>query len=73
MEGGRVSHSWCMVVVSHGYGGLDGGGGWYACGTKPRGLWLHVGRCLSSFRVQGDDIRSHRLPGTHLWVGSSRY
>ena len=37
VEGGRVSHSWCMVVVSHGYGGLgggrDGGGGWYACGT----------------------------------------
>ena len=31
-----------MYVVSHGYGGLcggrDGGGGWYACGTKPRGF-----------------------------------
>ena len=29
-----------MCVVSHGYGCLgdvrDGGGGWYACGTKPR-------------------------------------
>ena len=25
MEGGRVSHSWCMGVVSHGYGGLGGG------------------------------------------------
>ena len=27
-----------MCVVSHGYGGLDGGrdggGGWYGCGTK---------------------------------------
>ena len=32
VEGGRVSHSWCMSVVSHGYGGLvggiDGAGGW---------------------------------------------
>ena len=41
-EGGRVSHSLCLCVVSHGYGGLgggrDGGGGWYACRTKPRGL-----------------------------------
>ena len=31
-----------MGVVSHGYGGLgggmDGGGGWYACGTKPMGF-----------------------------------
>ena len=39
VEGGRVNHSWCMCVVSHGYGGLsgdkDGGGGWYVCGTKP--------------------------------------
>ena len=30
-EGGRVSHSWCMCVVSHGYGecgvGWDRGGG----------------------------------------------
>ena len=26
VEGGRVSHSWCMCVVNHGYGGL--GGGW---------------------------------------------
>ena len=32
-----------MCVISHEYGGLgggrDGGGGWYACGTKPRGLF----------------------------------
>ena len=39
VEGGRVSRSWCMGIVSDGYGGLggsmDGGGGWYACGTKP--------------------------------------
>ena len=42
VEGGRVSHSWCMCVVSDSYGrlggGRDGGGGWHACGTKPRGL-----------------------------------
>ena len=42
VERGRVSHSWCMGVASHGCGGLDegrdGGGGSYACGTKPRGL-----------------------------------
>ena len=24
VEGGRVSHSWCMCVVSHGYGWLGG-------------------------------------------------
>ena len=42
VKGGRVSHSWCMCVISHGYGGFGGGRGggvgWYACGTKPRGL-----------------------------------
>ena len=42
MEGGRVIHSWCMGVVSHSCGGLgggmDGGGGSYANGTKPGGL-----------------------------------
>ena len=30
VEGGRVSHSWCMCVVGHGCGGLGvgrGGGG----------------------------------------------
>ena len=42
MEGRRVCHRWCLCVVSHGYGGFgegrDGGGGWYACRSKPRGL-----------------------------------
>ena len=32
MEGGQITQSLCMGVVSHGYGGLggdrDGGGGW---------------------------------------------
>ena len=39
VEGELVSESRCMCVVGHGYcgmtGGRDGGGGWYACGTKP--------------------------------------
>ena len=39
MEGGQVSHRWCMCVISHGYGGfgayMDGDVGWYACRTKP--------------------------------------
>ena len=42
VEGVRISHSWYMCVVSHSHGRLggfkDGGGGWYACGTKPMGL-----------------------------------
>ena len=25
IEGGQLIHSWCMCVVSHGYGGLGGG------------------------------------------------
>ena len=41
VEGGQVSYSWCMCAVSHGCGGLgvgrDGGGGWYACRSKPEG------------------------------------
>ena len=42
VEGGHDSRIWCMCVVSNGYGGFgggrDGGGRWYACRTKPRGL-----------------------------------
>ena len=42
VKGGRVNHSWCMSVVRHGncgFGGdRNGGGGWYACGTKPKML-----------------------------------
>ena len=40
MECGRVCHSWCICVDSHGYGGFgggsDGGGGWYARLIKPK-------------------------------------
>ena len=54
VEGGHVSHSWCVGVVSHRYDGLGGGmngcGGWYACRTKPGGL-SHVSRCQSTYRV----------------------
>ena len=46
VEGGQFCHSWCMCVVGHGkswFGwGRDGGGRWYACGTKSGG----VGRML---------------------------
>ena len=42
VEDGRDSHCWCMCVVSDGYGrlggGCDGGGGWFACRTKTKGL-----------------------------------
>ena len=35
LEGGRVSHSWCMRVVGHGYVGL----GWILCmRDKVRGV-----------------------------------
>ena len=40
VEEGRVSDSSCMCVDGHGNCGLggcrDGGGGWYACRTKPK-------------------------------------
>ena len=53
VEGGRVSHNW---YIYHGYGGLggdgDGGGGWYACGTKPGGSIVE--RCQSTSQVRGD-------------------
>ena len=32
VKGGRVSHSWCMCVVSYGYGGF--GGGWDGSGGE---------------------------------------
>ena len=54
-EGRQVSHTWCMCVDSHGYGGLGGGraggGGWYACGTKPGGV------------VKCREMLEHLVPG----------
>ena len=59
VEGGRVSHSWCMWAVGTVNGrlgeGRDGGGEWYACGPKPRG-WSHVGRSRSTSWVRGDTL-----------------
>ena len=73
VEGGQVSHIWCIGVVSHGYGGLgggrDGGGGWYACRTKLGG-WSHVCRCRSTSRVRGDALMTPDR--TVIQVRSSR-
>ena len=55
LHGGRVSHSWCMCVVGHGYGWFDGGDGWYTCVTKP-GVLSHVGGLQNPFPVRGDTL-----------------
>ena len=38
----RVSYSWCIFVVSHGYGGVgggrNGGGGRFVCGSQSWGI-----------------------------------
>ena len=48
-----------MCVVSHDYsgfgGGRDGGGGLYACGTKPTDC-PNVGRCQSTSQVRSDTL-----------------
>ena len=47
MKGGRVRHSGCMSVVSHGYGGFGGGRMEVADGMhagQRQGYWSHVGR-----------------------------
>ena len=64
-------------VVCHDYGGLgdgrDGGGGWYACGTKPWGL-VTCREMVEHFPSARyiDDIQSHRRSDAQLWVWSSR-
>ena len=49
-----------MCVVGHGYGGLgggrDGGGGWYACGTKTGWVVCMSGDVRALPKVQGYDI-----------------
>ena len=65
VEGRRISHSWCMCVIS---GGLDGGGGMIA----PQEGWSHVGRCRNTSPVRcrdPDDARSHRILGAQLMAG----
>ena len=86
MEGGRVNHSKCMCVVSHGYyglgGGRDGGGGLHACGTKP---WVACQEmpehflCVSDILMTPDhtaiQVRSSGLGragiGRSFWKGLS--
>ena len=51
MKGGRVSHSRCMCLASHGYGGLEAGrkadvDGMHA--GQSDGGWSHVLRCRST-------------------------
>ena len=57
VEGVRVSHSWSICVVNHGYSGLDGDmdgyGGWHVCGTKPRAL-VECREMPDQFRMPGD-------------------
>ena len=53
VEGGRVSHSGCMCVVSNGYGGLGGGRDDMHAGQS-QGGWSNVGRCWSTSRVRDD-------------------
>ena len=53
-------------------GGINGGGGWYACGTKSWGGGLVTCREMPEYfqsaRWYTVDTRSHRLPGAQLWV-----
>ena len=66
-----------MCVVSRGcgglHGGMDGGGGWYACGRKPWGL-VACREMPAHFLITKsyqDDTRSHRRLGAKLWIGLS--
>ena len=74
VEGGRVSHSWCLCVISYGYGGFgggrDGGGG-----------WLHAGQSQGVGCMSGDagafpecDVKPlMTLDHTAVLIGSSGY
>ena len=64
MEEVQVNDSWCMDVVDHCYGGLsggmDGGGDWYAGGTKP-GV---AGRMSGDSRALSEnDVKILMAPG----------
>ena len=59
MEGGQVIHSWCIGVVNHGYGVLDGAGMEVVNGMHAglsQWCWSHVGRFRSTSRVRGDTL-----------------
>ena len=49
VEGGRVSHIWCMCVVGNGIGGLIGAGVEVVDGMH--GGWSHVGGCRRTSRL----------------------
>ena len=68
VEGGRVSHSCCMGVVCHGYGGLGGGMDGMLAG-QIQGDCSHVGIYRSTSRVRGETLMT--LDHTAIQVPSS--
>ena len=78
MEGGRVSHSWCMCVVVMAMVGWMGAGMELVLG-KHAGQSQVVGRMLGDAGAfpecvgnTPDYTRSYHHPGAQFWVGSSR-
>ena len=69
VEDRLVSHSWCMCVVSHGYGGFggdrDGGGRRYACGAKLMGFVVcqEMPEHFPGTRCYVDDTYGIAVPG----------
>ena len=59
VEGGRVSQSWCMYVVSHGYDGLVGGQGWRWWTSQGVGRMSENVPTFSECEVIHSDTRSH--------------
>ena len=57
MEGGRVSHSWCMCVVVMAMVGWMGAGMELVFGRHAgQSMSKHVKRCQTTFRVRGDKL-----------------
>ena len=74
MEGGRVSHSWCMRVVVMAMVGWMGAGMELVL-VKHAGQSQVVGRMPEHFQSvleYTDYTRSYHHPGAQYWVGSSR-
>ena len=76
MDGRRVSHSWCMGVVSLSYGGLGQGWRWWlVClqgKTMEVGLMLRDVVALSMCKVKSLMSPKHSLSGVQLCVGLSQ-
>ena len=74
VEGGRVCHSWCMFVVSHGFGWLGEAGmevvdGMHAVQSQEGMVACQeMSEHFPCVRRYIDDTRSHRLP---CMVGST--